>query len=262
VAKLHRWLLPLAVALPVAAFVYVPQRGNILKAAVAAPANQDYRVQSDLDGRVLLSTATGITVLHDGQVLWGWRVGPDETLLDAPQPGDEAVVVTVRSTKDASAARVIAFANRGFTPHEATRLWSAEFRDVPADGVRVPMQRDRQEGDHGVVGVLTGVSLATLDLATGQTKGRRVIGHVLGSPVWVEDTGFALTTDGYRAGGATAGAPSVTGFDIPAAGQANDRSTYFVWPVPQGETIDRLEWLPDSSLLVAHGSRRIYVLGD
>ncbi len=228
------------------------------------------RAQCDLGGRLSLRSADGLVLspfvivpprtqagfyaMGNGQVsalseggtaTWrfaapaGWQLDP--TCHDA----GEVLVVSLRQADGRT--RLL-----GLDAANGQQRWTHDADGVPADGLyswRPPATSRRP----AVLAVLGTQAVELLAPVTGQVLGRRETGHVAGPPLWVQDSLFVATSDGYQ------GTPAVVGVDLPAAATPGDKPINWVWRIPAGEQLRQLHWLPEAQALVAACAQSAYL---
>lgn len=106
-------------------------------------------------------------------------------------------------------------------------------------------------GERPIVAALSRAGLHLLDLRTGAELARRPLGRQTAPPLWIEDSLFVSLADHD-------GRPAVFGFDLGRPEDLN-RPPIWLWSPPEGETVERLEWLPSGRLLVAHTGTQSHV---
>ncbi len=204
-------------------------------------------------GWVYLASEGELRAWHNGDQQPRWRLAPEagRRLTETIAAGPGRLVVVTRPTVGDGRATVLCL--DGTT---GDVRWRVSPAGVPARGVH--LATDESGAPLGLLGVLSVDTLQVYDLASGQLRTSRKLGRFLGSPLWIDDSGFIATADGYQPEG-QAGVPAVCGFDIRAAGSAGDESRDWVWRVPAGESLASLEWLTCGRLLAIRGRSSLYV---
>ncbi|MBI5835532.1 MAG: hypothetical protein HZB16_24780 [Armatimonadetes bacterium] len=235
----YQWLV-LVAALPTAAFVFVPQRAPHAKVTLAGTTARSV-VKADSTGLLYVANPTDLRGAgRDGADTWS-VAGQFEPVLEPTNHG----VLTIGV--EGGGRKLLAYSPRGAV------LWS---RALGSELLYMPHPPAKVEAtDYGVVDLLdhaTG-TLTVVDLATGATKGQRVLGEVIGEPVCVEDTMFAATK-------AAGGGEQVAVVDMVHSGATGDRGCEQTWAVPAGEHVRRLTWSAEASLLLVSGQKSTYAL--
>ena len=250
------------VGLPVLGFVFVPQRGAEPYWRLTCDEASSALLSADLDGGLYAAAPRAVVAAIAGEdgaeTRWRYEASEGLTIREPVQCGYDVAVVVARPDDKRADAVVVGLAVEP-DGDEAEVLWERRLPAVPEGGVYLPLDEDPEEGDLGILAALSDGALLVLDLETGELEGQRPVGTITGRPVWVEDSGFVTTSDGYRATPDGPGAPAVCGYDIPNAGRADDPSLSWVWRVPADDTIESLEWLPNSRILVGRGKQALHV---
>ncbi|MBI2302297.1 MAG: hypothetical protein HYU66_25620 [Armatimonadetes bacterium] len=242
----------LLAAVPVVAFVFVPYKTDRLdwsaKAVdggtcwvAGAPGGDTYVARPDL--------IEAYTSLH-GDKRWDYRPPEGAAFREPPQAGRGLVVTAPRT--DADEVELLAL-SAAPGPDGAPRVvWRRTLPGVPVGGFYLPPPIDAAHPSE-LLAVLSRDRLLLLGLADGLTKAEQVIGTIHGRPMWVEDSGFVVTTADADA------QPKVVGFEVPPGPDPGDLPPAWHWPVPAGEAVQSVEWIPNGRVLAVHGRERTYL---
>jgi hypothetical protein len=238
--------LALLVAIPAAAFIFVPTRGPHQLKPLVTPGAAPVEVQADAAGNLFVADSRGLSALNpDGVVCWNVPLGGTARCQGLLLAGD-TLLALCGDAADGARHTVLALAMA-----DGGDRWR---KTVAGAGKSVSWHVPRRAAGQtcGTVAVVCGGTLTVLNLAHGDLVGQAPLGATVGEPVWVEDSGFVAISDGAG--------QSVLGFDTVAPGDDAAPFVRGVWRAPANEVIQRLVWQPEARLLVVYGAGRAYVL--
>jgi hypothetical protein len=244
----HRavWLVLMLVA-PAVAFVFVPMRGAPTGVtAIAEHHGPAPAVAADAEGDLFVAHRDRLTAeIGDGIELWSVPFTPPRACAGVVAADGLAIAFVEEGTE------ALHFSLEAYSADKGTPRWRLPglLRGAPL-WLHVPRRRDASNTTYGVLTAVAGGQLTVIDLKSGQVVGSRPLEAVESEPLWVEDSGFAVSADSQG--------PLVVGFDAVRPGDAAQPWPWS-WRPPAGESVKRLEWLRDGGGLVIYGREQVYL---
>lgn len=244
----RRWAITtvgLLLAVPAAPFVFVPVRGPGQLASVSAAQGPAQSVAVDLSGNVFAADSAGVVAANPhGDRCWRLPLSPPERCAELCLAGDQLLLLLTDGQH---------WAARSVNRTDGSPRWRV---DVAGDSSqahwRLPRHRDGQP--YGTLALLSAGHLSVINLARGTLLGHVDLGTTQGNPLWVEDSGFVVTSNGGR--------NEVVGVDVVTPGTPARPFVRAIWRAPLGESLTRLAWDETARALVVYGRARTYVVQD